>query len=67
MSRHLLAAGLPDHRPGVAHVAHALYSGAHREAITGGTGRFANARGETKLSFLNPADTAAKVTFSITR
>lgn len=52
---------------GLAHVAHALYSGAHREAITGGTGRFANARGETKVSFLNPADTAANVTFSITR
>jgi hypothetical protein len=50
---------------GLARVDHALYSGVHSEAITGGTGRYRNARGETRVVFLNPADTAAKVTFSI--
>jgi hypothetical protein len=51
---------------GLARVAHALYSGAHSEAITGGTGRYRNARGETRVSFLGGADTAAKVTFALT-
>lgn len=50
---------------GLARVDHALYGGAHSEAITGGTGRFGDARGQTTVSFLNPADTAAKVRFSI--
>jgi allene oxide cyclase-like protein len=50
---------------GLARVDHALYSGAHSEAITGGTGRYRNARGETRVSFLNSADTAAKVAFTL--